>query len=51
MLKKKEKFIIKCPYCKKDVIGFSEHHAKQNLVIHKKSSEQCKYIRKYILKK
>jgi len=46
---KKKKFIVKCPYCKKDIIGFSEHHAEQNLIIHNKSSEQCKYIRKHIL--
>lgn len=51
MVKKKTKSIIKCPYCKKGIIGFSKHHAKQNLLIHKKLSERCKYIRKYILKK
>lgn len=51
MVKKKTKFIVKCPYCKKNIIGFSEYHAKKNLLIHKKLSERCKYIRKHILKK
>ena len=50
MVKQKKKVIKKCPYCKKDIVGFSEHHAKQNLVIHQKVSVMCKYIRKNILK-
>ena len=50
MVKQKEKFKIKCPDCEKEIIGFSEHHAKQNLIIHQKTSERCKEIKR-ILKK
>ena len=46
----KKKFIIKCPDCEKSITGFSEHHAKQNLMIHQRTSERCKEIKR-ILKK
>lgn len=45
MKKQKKKYIIKCPECEKEIVGFSEHHAKQNLMIHQKTSERCKYIK------
>ena len=45
MVKQKEKFKIKCPNCEKEIIGFSEHHAKMNLMIHQKTSKRCKYIK------
>ena len=51
MSKEKKKVIIKCPDCEKDIIGFSEHHAKQNLMIHQKTSERCKDIVKILKKK
>ena len=51
MVKQKKKFKIKCPYCDKEIIGFSEHHAKMNLMIHEKASERCKDIRRILKKK
>lgn len=49
-MKEKEKTTIKCPYCDKEIVGFSEHHAKQNLMIHQKVSERCKFIREKVKK-
>ncbi len=50
MVKQKEKFKIKCPDCEKEIIGFSEHHAKQNLIIHQRTSERCKEIKRLLKK-
>lgn len=44
MTKQKKKFIIRCPDCNKKIIGFSEHHAKMNLMIHQRTSERCKEL-------
>jgi len=43
MGKKKIKFILKCD-CGKEIIGFSKHHAKMNLDIHKKTSKYHKKV-------
>lgn len=51
MVKQKEKFKIKCPDCKKEIIGFSEHHAKMNLMIHQRASIKCKEIKKILKEK
>ena len=48
MVKQKKKVIIRCPDCEKKIVGFSEHHAKQNLMIHQRTSERCKEIKKII---
>lgn len=48
MVKQKTKFVLECD-CGLKVIGFSEHHAKQNLIIHQKTSKQHKQL--LILKK
>lgn len=50
MVKQKKKVFETCPYCEKKIAGFSRHHAKQNLMIHKMASQKCKYI-KDLLKK
>ena len=42
---------MKCPNCEKDIIGFSEHHAKQNLMIHQKTSEKCREFKELLRKK
>ncbi len=42
MVKQKKKVVIKCPECDKEIIGFSEHHAKQNLLIHQMTSQRHK---------
>jgi len=47
----KKKFKIKCPDCEQEIIGFSEHHAKMNLMIHQKTSERCKDIVRLLKKK
>ncbi len=39
--RKKKEFKVKCD-CRKDIIGFSEHHAKQNLKLHKAVSHEHK---------
>lgn len=44
MAKEKKKFIIKCPDCDKEIIGFSEHHATLNLYIHRQTSKRHKDI-------
>jgi hypothetical protein len=51
MVKSKTTFSKVCEFCDKKIIGFSEHHAAQNLIIHQKTSEQCKYIRKLLEKR
>ncbi len=51
MVKQKKKVVLKCPDCDKKIIGFSEHHAKQNLMIHQRTSERCKEIKRIIKKK
>ncbi len=51
MVKQKKKVVIKCPDCEKPIIGFSEHHAKQNLLIHQMASIKCKEIRAIIKKR
>jgi len=43
MGKQKKKFFLECE-CGLKIIGFSEHHAKQNLIIHKKTSKQHKQL-------
>jgi len=50
MVKQKEKVFKICPYCEGKIAGFSEHHAKQNLMIHCLVSQKCKKI-KDLLKK
>jgi len=50
MVKQKKKFFQECPKCYRTITGFSEHHAKMNLMIHLKTSERCKEIQN-ILKK
>jgi len=51
MVRQKRKFKITCPDCEKKIIGFSEHHAKQNLMIHQRTSERCKEIKRILKKK
>lgn len=51
MTKEKQRVVIRCPDCEKEIIGFSEHHAKQNLMIHRKTSERCKEIVRLLKKK
>lgn len=50
MVKEKKKFIERCPDCEKEIIGFSEHHAKQNLMIHKRTSIRCKEFKELLAK-
>ena len=50
-MKQKRKVTIKCPDCDKEIIGFSEHHAKQNLMIHTQTSQYHKDIMKLKRKK
>ena len=50
MVKEKKKVFEICPDCEKKIVGFSKHHAKQNLMIHQMTSQKCKYI-KNLLKK
>ena len=49
-MKEKKKVIIKCFDCEKEIIGFSQHHAEQNLMIHQKTSERCKEIKRLLKK-
>ena len=51
MVKQKKKFIIKCKDCNKGIIGFSEHHAKMNLMIHEMMSTKHKEIKKILKEK
>lgn len=46
----KKKHIIKCE-CGKEIIGFSEEHAKINLYIHKQTSNRHKEIIKILKEK
>lgn len=48
---KKKKFVIKCPDCNKEIIGFSKHHVKQNLMIHQKASIRCRDFKKLLKEK
>ncbi len=50
-MKEKKQFLMKCSNCDKDIIGFSEHHAKQNLMIHQRTSEKCKEFKELLRKK
>ena len=50
-MKEKKQFKIKCPDCDKEIIGFSMHHAKQNLMIHQKTSMKCKEFKELLKKK
>jgi len=50
-MKQKKQFKLKCPDCEKEIIGFSEHHAKQNLMIHSRTSEKCREFRELLRKK
>ncbi len=50
MVKQKEKFKVECPDCEKEIVGFSKHHAKQNLIIHQRTSEMCKQIKRLLQK-
>ncbi len=38
---RKKEFKVECD-CRKEIIGFSEHHAKQNLKLHKAISHEHK---------
>lgn len=49
-MKQKKKHIIKCG-CGKEIIGFSEEHAKINLSIHKQTSNRHKDIIKILKEK
>ncbi|MFH1311277.1 MAG: hypothetical protein ABIH65_02630 [Nanoarchaeota archaeon] len=42
---KKKKFFIECE-CSAKIVGFSEHHVKQNLIIHKRTSQKHKELLK-----
>lgn len=50
-MKQKKQFKVKCPECEKEIIGFSEHHAEQNLMIHQKTSERCREFKELLRKK
>lgn len=50
-MKQKKQFKIKCEVCEKEIIGFSEHHAKKNLMIHTRTSEKCKEFKELLSKK
>jgi len=50
-MKQKKQFKVKCEDCDKEIIGFSEHHAKQNLMIHTRTSEKCKEFKELLRKK
>ncbi len=50
-IKQKKQFKAKCPDCEKDIIGFSEHHAQQNLMIHSRTSGKCREFRELLRKK
>ena len=43
MAKEKKKVFVECE-CGVKITGFSEHHAKQNLMIHKKASRKHKEL-------
>lgn len=45
MVKEKKKIFIECE-CGVKIAGFSDHHVKQNLIIHKKSSMKHKELLK-----
>lgn len=45
MVKQKKKTIIECE-CGMEIAGFSEHHVKQNLMIHKRTSQKHKELLK-----
>ena len=47
MVKQKKAFKIKCE-CGKEIIGFSQHHAEQNLKLHKLTSNEHKERMKLI---
>ena len=47
-MKEKKQFKIKCPDCDKEIVGFSEHHANQNLMIHQKTSMKCKEFKELL---
>lgn len=49
-MKQKKQYKTKCPDCDKEIIGFSEQHAKINLSIHQQTSQRHKEIVR-ILKK
>jgi ribosomal protein S27E len=51
MMKGKRQFKIRCPDCDKEIIGFSRHHAEQNLMIHQKTSIRCREFRELLRKK
>lgn len=50
-MKIKKQFKIKCPECEKEIIGFSEKHAKQNLYIHQQTSQRHKEIVRLLKKR
>lgn len=50
-MKQKKQYKIKCPGCDKEIIGFSEQHAKQNLYIHQQTSQKHKDIIRLLKKK
>ena len=51
MVKEKKKFMLKCLECEKEIIGFSEGHAKSNMKIHREVSQRHKDIVKLLKKK
>lgn len=50
-MKQKKQVKMRCPDCEREIIGFSEHHAKMNLMIHQKASLKCKAIKELLKKK
>ncbi|MDP6600440.1 MAG: hypothetical protein QF798_03330 [Candidatus Woesearchaeota archaeon] len=50
-MKQKKQFKMKCPDCEQEIIGFSEHHAGQNLMIHQKTSIRCREFKELLRKK
>lgn len=51
MGKTKKKVFAECPKCGMKIAGFSEHHAKQNLMIHDIVSQKCKKIQEILKRK
>ena len=47
----KKKFVIICPGCGKEIVGFSQHHVEQNLFIHQQTSQEHKRVSKFMEEK
>ena len=39
-MKERKQFKTRCPECEKEIIGFSEDHARINLYIHRQTSKR-----------